>query len=359
MFVCICAFFFYFLNKLKKQKQKKKKIQVCCTYKVEILQMFPCRSPACFSTFTPPQSCHSACATPPSDPKCVGPKQMQICSQMYFLWGGGGDGWIILNMSWLISAIWTKHLTTVYTTEDNGYITNLHVYIHISKYCNSSICNSFTQNCCLCKKTKTKPKTFLRIYLPTPPNLFSIITKAKLELEWQINCVHQLALRAIRGLLVRRWITQETLTKKNTEQRIWVVKTTDIRPKARAVCLSYERRVSHAQARYQRCSFFFFHVAIKIYDKQKKYPLLLYKSQTPSGSHSRLFCCFFSPSSRFSFPKIPFYLLSSRVYFMLAPLWDSLLLVRAPWPAALITSRFASIVSCVFGHSVTKQSIGN
>lgn len=35
-------------------------------------------SPAYFSTLTPPQNCHSACATPPSDRNGAGSKHMQI-----------------------------------------------------------------------------------------------------------------------------------------------------------------------------------------------------------------------------------------------------------------------------------------
>lgn len=73
----------------------------------------------------------------------------------------------------------------------------------------------------------------------------------------------------------------------------------------------------------------FFYFAIKIYNKQKKYPLPLCKSRPPSGSHRRLLC--FPFSLPFFFPKNP----------LLFTLQRSLLYARPPLrpsPAQLCTA---------------------
>lgn len=118
-----------------------------------------------------------------------------------------------------------------------------------------------------------------------------------LELKGHIICVHQLTLRAIKGLLERRWITQETL-KKNTQSRgfgRWKPQTSV----AKLVLFASRTKEESLMPRLgiNAALSSFFHVAIKIYNKQKKNRLLLDKSQTPSGSHCRLlYFVFFPPS---------------------------------------------------------------
>lgn len=96
---------------------------------------------------------------------------------------------------------------------------------------------------CVKNKTKTKPKTFLRIYLPSPPLSTYFQLSLKRNLNWSGKST--VCTSSLWEQSEASWwegeLHRKPSEKKSTEQRIWVVKTTDIRPKARAVCLSYER----------------------------------------------------------------------------------------------------------------------
>lgn len=140
--------------------------------------------------------------------------------------------------------------------------------------------------------------TFLLARPPSLPHHLVIFTyyRSKTWTWWYIYCVHQLTLRAIRGLLVRRWITQETLKKKKKRQsrgfgwwkpQTSVAKLALFLPPTKEESLMPRLGINTALSS-------FFHFAIKIYNKQKKYRLPLCKSRPPSGSHRRLLCFLFS-----------------------------------------------------------------
>lgn len=102
----------------------------------------------------------------------------------------------------------------------------------------------------------------------------------------------------------------------------------------------------------------FFHFAIKIYNKQKKYPLPLCKSRPPSGSHRRLLCFLFSPPFFLS-QKSPF-IYSPAEFTLCSPPSETVscsAVHRGPRLSSL--PGLPPLFPCVFGRSMTKQSIGN